>query len=99
MELSFNKPYEVLSANKLKLIALISMTIDHIGLLFFPYTIIFRILGRFAFPIFAYFIAVGCYYTHNKLKHFLHLFWSMGIIKNHWDVKSLNEGNILEVDI
>jgi len=73
MELSFNKPYEVLSANKLKLIALISMTIDHIGLLFFPYTIIFRILGRFAFPIFAYFIAVGCYYTHNKLKHLLHL--------------------------
>lgn len=23
----------------------------------------------------------------------------MEIIKNHWDVKSLNEGNILEVDI
>lgn len=34
-----------------------------------------------------------------SLKHFLHLFWSMEIIKNHWDVKSLNEGNILEVDI
>lgn len=31
------------------------------------------------------------------LKHFLHLFWSMEIIKNHWDVKSLKEGNILRL--
>lgn len=34
-----------------------------------------------------------------RSKTFLHLFWSMEIIKNHWDVKSLNEGSILEAAI
>lgn len=63
-----------LNANALKIIACISMVIDHIGFMFFPKIKIFRILGRLAFPIFAYFLAKGCYYTRNKLKHFLTLF-------------------------
>ena len=57
----------------LKTIALVSMTIDHIGILFFPGVMIFRILGRLAMPIFAYQIAVGCRHTHNIGRYFLRL--------------------------
>lgn len=59
------------SATVLKLIALVTMTIDHIGYLFFPYEQIFRIIGRIAFPVFAYMIAEGCRYTKHKLRYFL----------------------------
>lgn len=61
----------LLSGNQLKLIAAISMTIDHIGLQFFPGIDIFRIIGRLAFPIFAYMIAEGCAYTKNRIKYLL----------------------------
>ena len=62
--------HKILSGNALKMIAAISMLIDHIGLLFFPFNGIFRIFGRLAFPIFAYMIAEGAKYTRNKKKHF-----------------------------
>ena len=45
----------------LKIIALISMTVDHFGCLFFPQIYIFRYIGRLAMPLFAYMIAEGCY--------------------------------------
>lgn len=63
-----------LSGNLLKLIAAISMVVDHAGLLFFPQQDIFRILGRLAFPIYAFFIAEGCHYTKNRLRYFLQIF-------------------------
>ena len=46
------------------------MVCDHVGLMFFPREIIFRIIGRLAFPIFAFMIAEGAKYTRNKLKYF-----------------------------
>ena len=55
-----------LSGTALKLFALIVMTIDHIGMLLLPQFQILRMIGRLAFPIFAYMIAEGCRYTHNK---------------------------------
>ena len=58
----------------LKILACILMAIDHMGLVLFPNLIIFRIIGRLAFPIFAFFIAEGCRYTRNKTKRFLMLF-------------------------
>lgn len=60
-----------LSGNALKLIAAVSMLLDHIGVIFFPRVAIFRILGRLAFPIFAFMIAEGCRYTRNKARYFL----------------------------
>ena len=45
------------------------MVVDHIGLLFFPRIILFRIIGRIAFPIFAFMIAEGARYTSNRLKY------------------------------
>jgi hypothetical protein len=49
----------------LKVLACIFMLIDHIGYMFFPQFIIFRIVGRLAFPIFAYGVATGYRKTSN----------------------------------
>lgn len=68
-----------LNGNTLKLIACITMLIDHVGLILFPQFAIFRILGRISFPLFAFMIAEGCRYTKNKLKHFLMIF-GLGIL-------------------
>lgn len=58
-----------LTNNQLKIIALVSMTIDHIGTAMFPDVQILRIIGRLAFPIFAYMIAEGCKYTRNRKRY------------------------------
>ena len=59
-----------LSGNMLKWIAAISMVIDHVGVILFPDTRVLRVLGRLAFPIFAFMIAEGCRYTKNKWRYF-----------------------------
>jgi len=58
-----------LNQNQLKIIALITMTVDHIGMLLFPDVLLFRIIGRVAFPIYAYMIAEGCTYTRSRGKY------------------------------
>lgn len=58
----------------LKLIAIISMLIDHIGYLFFPQILIYRIIGRIAYPIFGYYLVQGFIYTKNFKKYFTRLF-------------------------
>lgn len=58
-----------LSGNQLKLIALIAMTLDHIGAYLLPQHQILRIIGRLALPVYAFLIAEGCHYTRNKLKY------------------------------
>ncbi len=63
-----------LSGNALKFIAAFCMAVDHVGVFLFPRVAIFRIIGRLAFPLFAYMLAEGCEYTKNKLKHFLLMF-------------------------
>ena len=60
-----------LNGNILKIIAAISMFIDHMGFIFFPNITVFRIVGRIALPIYAFMIAEGCRYTRNKIKYFL----------------------------
>lgn len=60
-----------LTGNQLKIIALITMTIDHIGMVLFPGISLFRIIGRLAFPIYAYMIAEGCRYTRSRRRYFL----------------------------
>lgn len=63
-----------LSGSQLKMIALLAMTVDHIGFYLFPDVTILRIIGRVAFPIFAYMIGEGCAYTKNRKKYFLTIF-------------------------
>lgn len=61
----------ILNGNHLKLIAAFAMLLDHMGVLLFPQARLLRILGRLAYPIFAFMIAEGCRYTKNKLRYFL----------------------------
>lgn len=63
-----------LSKNALKILAAVSMVIDHVGYVFFPQLTVLRIIGRLAFPIFAYSIYEGCRYTRNRGKYFLRVF-------------------------
>jgi hypothetical protein len=42
--------------------------------LLFPRIALLRILGRIAYPLFAFMIAEGCRYTRNKLRYFLMVF-------------------------
>ena len=68
-----------INANTLKILALIFMTIDHIGVMLYPKIEVLRIIGRLSFPLFAFMIAEGCKYTKNRLKHFL-LIFILGVI-------------------
>lgn len=54
------------TGNQLKLIAVISMTLDHIGAMLLTDVVLLRILGRLALPIFAYMIAEGCRHTRSR---------------------------------
>ena len=63
-----------MSSFAIKIIAAVTMFIDHMGLILFPHVGIFRIIGRLAFPIYAYCIAEGFRYTRNRLKYFLGIF-------------------------
>ena len=63
------KKLQCLNSTHMKLIALITMIIDHIGAILFPEIRLLRIIGRIAFPIYAYLIGEGCIYSKNTLQY------------------------------
>ena len=63
-----------ISAYQLKWTGLITMLIDHVGLIFFPDLWILDVIGRISFPIFAFTTAVGFMYTRNIVSYGLRLF-------------------------
>ncbi len=58
----------------IKLIAMATMLIDHIGAVFFPNVIWLRIIGRISFPLFAWGIAMGYIRTRNWKRYAIRLF-------------------------
>lgn len=74
-------------------IGYITMIIDHLGKVFFPKYIIFQIVGRIAYPIFAYKISVGI----NKSKNtclFTYRVITIGIISQYFYMTVLKENNL-----
>ena len=57
-----------LSQEGLKLIACVTMLMDHIGATFVPWMWL-RIVGRIAFPIYCFLLAEGAFYTRNPRKY------------------------------
>ncbi|MCX8154171.1 MAG: conjugal transfer protein TraX [Candidatus Bathyarchaeota archaeon] len=58
----------------LKLIAIVAMAIDHVGDIFYPDSLVLHIIGRLAFPLFAYLVALGVESTAKPKKYFATLF-------------------------
>ncbi|WP_258530587.1 MULTISPECIES: conjugal transfer protein TraX [Paenibacillus] len=56
-------------------IAMITMLIDHIGAVFFPHVGELRMIGRIAFPIYAFAVYIGYKHTRNVQKYIWRLFW------------------------
>ena len=68
-----------LTGNQLKIIAMITMTCDHVGMQLFPHLLWLRMIGRLSMPIYAYMIAEGCRHTRNRKKYLLRLL-GMGVL-------------------
>lgn len=62
-----------MTSSILKIIAIITMIIDHTGKELFPKELIFTYIGRIAFPIFAFQISEGYIHTRNFKKYFYRL--------------------------
>ncbi len=69
-----------LNTNGLKMIAIVTMTIDHIADLLYPASavsfvpVILHIIGRLTAPIMWFFICEGFFYTHNLKKYLCRMF-------------------------
>lgn len=74
------KPKPGLTTFQLKLLALLFMTIDHLGAyasgipLFAQHYTLLRILGRISAPLFLFAIVQGAIHTKSKVKYFLRLY-------------------------
>lgn len=73
------KSLQKLDAFVLKIVAMITMTLDHIGIFVQnsqpgnPLGTILRIIGRIAFPLYAFFLAEGMRHTRSKEKYVLRI--------------------------
>lgn len=57
----------------LQLIAMITMLVDHVGIVFYPDDAAFRVIGRIAFPLYCWFLVQGYLHTGNLKKYALRL--------------------------
>lgn len=66
-----------LTAAMLKIIGMVTMVIDHVGVMFFEhigqYYNLYRIIGRIAFVIFAFLITDGMIHSKNKIKYIIQM--------------------------
>ena len=77
----------------MKITAAICMLMDHIGLMFFPQQIAWRMIGRLAMPIFAFGIGRGAYYT-SSMKNYMKKMFIFAVISQlpFWWVEQLAFG-------
>ena len=73
------RDFKVLNGFYLKIMAIIFMTLDHIGFFMATYaklvvlSDVFRIIGRLAFPLFIFLLVEGIIHTKNTLRYFIRL--------------------------
>ena len=74
-----------ISQEVLKLIACLTMLVDHIGYVFLPYPIL-RIIGRLAYPIYAFLLCQGLRHTKNPGKYLLRMLLVLLITELPYDL-------------
>ena len=70
---STRKPWQILDATTLKIIAIIAMTLDHAHKALYPGALWMGVVGRLTLPIMAFFIAEGAAKTGDKRKYLIRL--------------------------
>ena len=75
-----------LSQEGLKLIACVTMLLDHIGAVLFPGDLLLRIIGRVAFPIYCFLLAEGAHYTKDPRKYALRLLIGLALAEIPFDL-------------
>lgn len=63
----------------LKVIAVLTMTIDHVGVILFPEFLLLRVVGRIAIPLFCYLLVLGVERTRNHRDYLVRL-CSFGVV-------------------
>lgn len=90
------KPAFGLSGSALKVIAMISMVIDHIALYLLEHgTVLYetmRCIGRIAFPVFAFLIAEGFIHTRSRYRYFFTLLGFAVISEIPWYLLNGTDG-------
>lgn len=73
----------------MQLVAIVTMIIDHVGAIFFPSIMLLRVIGRIAFPLFCWGIAMGAEKTRDFNRYALRLL-VLGVISQIFYMKALN---------
>lgn len=79
----------------IKLLAAIFMVIDHVGVVFFPNVLAFRMVGRLSFPLFAWLLTQGEQHTRNIERYLIRLLL-LGIVSQPLYVVAL-QGEFLNI--
>ena len=79
-------PAFAISRDGLKLLACLTMLVDHIGAILFQEYAWMRIVGRISFPLYCFLLAEGVHYTRSPLKYGLRLLLVLVISELPYDL-------------
>ncbi|MGC4130497.1 MAG: TraX family protein [Bergeyella sp.] len=69
---------KILNAYHLKIIALVTMIVDHLGMMFFPDVLVLRFIGRVAFVLYAFMLVEGFFHSKDIGKYIRRVFiWAV----------------------
>jgi len=75
----------------LKLVAILTMAVDHTGVIFFPGVLWLRVIGRIAFPLFCWGIVLGAERTRDWRRYVLRLA-GLAVLSQPFYMLALNHG-------
>ncbi len=77
----------------MQMLAMLTMLIDHIGLVFYPEDPLWRLIGRIAFPLYCYALVQGYFRTRDIYKYLTRLF-VIGLVSQPLYMWGLGADNI-----